>query len=287
MNESHRQEQIMNVRRPGDSALVVVTGGAGDGIGRAVSAAVAERGWHVAVADRDVDAAERVAADVSLAFGVRAVGIGLDVADEASVHRVFTDVLADLPPLRGLVNSAGVGLVKRLADVSPEEWDRVHGVDLRGAYLCCRAALSHLSNNGGGAIVNIGSVQALGPHVGYSTYAAAKAGLVGLTRGIAADHGSDGIRCSIIHPGLVDSPQNREIFSAWGDPEAWIDRYVHTRQMIPRLISPAEIGAVAAFLLSDDARSITAAEITVDGGSSRMAFDREPAIRHDRQEVVS
>lgn len=269
-----------------EERLAVVTGGGGSGIGHAISNALARHGWQVAVADRDLEAAERVAATIR-AEGHSAVALRLDVADEADVARFFTDRLTGLAPLRGLVNSAGVGMVKRLGDVSVAEWDRLMGIDLRGSFLCAHAALGQLAAHGGGAIVNIGSVQALRPHVGYSTYAAAKAGLVGLTRGIAADHGRDGIRCSIIHPGLVDSPQNRDMFAAWGDAQSWIDDYVRTRQMIPRLIEAEEIGATAAFLLSDEARSITAAEITVDGGSSRMAFDNsdtdDACVRGDRR----
>ncbi|WP_457100765.1 SDR family NAD(P)-dependent oxidoreductase [Microbacterium sp. P5_E9] len=255
--------------RPG---VVIVTGGAGGGIGQAISHAVAQSGDLVVIADRDLPAAEHLAQQLRTT-GVLAVGRYLDVADETSVGEFFADVPTELGPLRGLVHSAGVGLIRRLADVSTAEWDRVHGVDLRGAFLCARAAIPLLIENGGGTIVNIGSVQALGPHVGYSTYAAAKAGLIGLTRGIAADHGRDGIRCSIIHPGFVDSPQNRQLLAGWGDPETWIQHYINTRQMTPRPITGAEIGAAAVFLLSDAARSITAAEITVDGGSSRMAFD--------------
>lgn len=251
-------------------ASVVVTGGAGDGIGQGISRAVAAAGWRVVIADRDAEAAGRLA-DSIRSSGGDAVAATVDVADADSVHELFRRVAER--PLAGLVNSAGVGLVKPLADVADEEWDRLHGIDLRGAFLCARAAIPQMVERGGGAIVNIGSVQALGPHVGYSTYAAAKGGLVGLTRGIAADYGRSGIRCSIIHPGLVDSPQNRRMFASWGDPEAWIDDYVHTRQMIPRLIGADEIGAAAAFLLSDAARSITAAELTVDAGSSRMAWD--------------
>lgn len=253
--------------------LVIVTGGAGAGIGQGISRAVAEAGWLTVVADQDRQAAEAVVAQLH-DEGREAIAVELDVSDEADVERMFAHVVApSAGRLRGLVNSAGVGLVKRLADVSTAEWDRLHGVDLRGAFLCARAAIPHLAAGGGGSIVNIGSVQALGPHVGYSSYAAAKGGLVGLTRGIAADHGADFIRSSIIHPGLVDSPQNREIFAAWGDAKEFIGDYVATRQMTPRLIQPEEVGAAAVFLLSDASRSITAVEIAVDAGSSRMAFD--------------
>lgn len=262
--------------------LVLVTGGAGLGIGHAISAAVAADGWTVAIGDQDAHAAERLAADLRTR-GHDAVATHLDVAVEESVERFFRESLTGLPPLRGLVNSAGVGLVKPLAQVETAEWDRLHAVDLRGAFLCIRAAIPVLAANGGGSIVNIGSVQALGPHVGYSSYAAAKAGLIGLTRGVAADHGHDGIRCSIVHPGLVDSPQNREILAQWGDAAGWMDDYVRTRQMIPRPIQPGEIGATVAFLLSDAARSITAAELIVDGGSSHMAFDNTGDVEEAQQ----
>ncbi len=255
------------------SGVIVVTGGAGQGIGSGISRALAAVGWTVAIADRDISAARDVARDMR-SDGMDAHAVEIDVSDEESVARAFSRAIPELGSLRGLVNNAGVGLVKKLAEVSVPEWDLLHAVDLRGAFLCSRAAIPDIIRNGGGGIVNIGSVQALGPHYGYSTYAAAKAGLIGLSRGIAADHGRDGIRCSIIHPGLVDSPQNREIFAAWGDPEEWIADYIGSRQMIPRLIRPDEVGAVAAFLLSDAGQSITATEIVIDGGSSRMAFDR-------------
>lgn len=252
--------------------VVVVTGGAGEGVGFGISRAVAEYGWTVLIVDRDAVAAENAVAALR-AEGLDAVSHAIDIADPASVEALFATIVPQHGPLRGLVHSAGVGLVKRLADVTLAEWDAVMQIDLRAAFLCAKAAIPLLAHNGGGAIVNIGSVQSLGPHIGYSTYAAAKAGLVGLTRGIAADYGSSHIRCSIIHPGLVDSPQTRATVSAWGDGESWIDNYVHTRQMIPRIIGSAEIGAAAVFLLSDAGRSITAAEITIDAGSSRMAWD--------------
>jgi NAD(P)-dependent dehydrogenase (short-subunit alcohol dehydrogenase family) len=257
---------------------VIVTGGAGAGIGRAISTAVARAGWAVLIADRDAASAATLANELTAA-GCRAAWVDVDVSDGASVGRMFQHPLLLEHRLHGLVNSAGVGLIRPLAEVTEAEWDRVMGIDLRGAFLCSREAIRLMALTGGGAIVNIGSVQALGPHVGYSTYAAAKAGLIGLTRGIAADHGRDGIRCNIIHPGFVDSPQGRDLLAQWGDPDGWIASYVHTRQMLPRVIRADEIGDAACFLLSDAARSITAAEITVDAGSSRMAFDNTEGTR--------
>lgn len=254
------------------AGTVIVTGGAGDGIGQGICHAIAERGWRVIVADFDEAGAVRVAAALRAA-GHDAIAVPVDVADEASVGRLFAHAAVTGGRLLGLVNSAGVGLVKPLAETTTAEWDRLLGIDLRGAYFCARAAINLMRHAGGGSIVNIGSVQALGPHVGYSAYAAAKSGMVGLTKGIAADHGRDGIRANIVHPGMVDSPQNRRIFAEWGDAQQFIDRYVTTRQMLPSLIQPEDIGRTVAFLLSDDARSITASEVVVDAGSSQMAFD--------------
>src|SRR5262245_248588 len=131
----------------GSEGAVVVTGGAGDGIGSALSGAIAEAGWTVIVADRDESAASRTAAALC-ERRLAAVGVYLDVSDEDSVAHVFDHVVPSTGVLRGLVNSAGVGMVKRLADVSAVEWDRVHGVDLRGAFLCSRAAIPLLIASG-------------------------------------------------------------------------------------------------------------------------------------------
>lgn len=261
---------------PTKQATALVSGGAGGGIGRGICTVLAEHGWQVAVADLDADAATAVATELG-DLGHKALAVRLDVSDETSVAEALATTRRELGVVTGLVNSAGVGLITPFAETTPEEWDRLHGVDLRGAFLLSRAAIPGMIEAGGGAIVNIGSIQALAPHTGYAAYAAAKAGLVGMTRGIAADHGRDGIRCSVVHPGMVDSPQTRELLARWGDPQEWIDDYLWTRQMIPVAVRPRDIGEAVSFLLA--APSVTAAELVVDGGSSRMAFDREPRRR--------
>lgn len=257
--------------------VCVVTGGGGGGIGRGICAAVATRGFTVIVADRDAGAAASVAQQLRAA-GHAARELPLDVGDPDAVAGGIDRVRREVGRVDALVNSAGIGLVKPAAAISLEEYEYLMRTDLRGAWLCARAVLPAMVEAGGGSIVNIGSVQALGPHTGYAIYAAAKAGLVGLTRGIAADYGPAGVRCNIVHPGLVDSPQNRRIIGQWADAEAWMARYLRTRQMLPRAIAPEDVGATVAFLVSDEARAITAAEIVVDGGSSAMAFDREPVL---------
>ena len=148
--------------------------------------------------------------------------------------------------------------------------------DLRGGWLCAKAAIPIMAKGGGGSIVNIGSVQGIGPHLGFAIYAAAKAGLVGLTRGIAADYGTAGIRCNIVQPGLVDSEQSRRILGSMGhDAEAWMEDYLTSRQMIPRAITADDVGEMVAFLVGPRSASITGGEFVVDAGSSTMAFDRD------------
>lgn len=256
--------------------IAVITGGAGAGIGQGISHHLAQVGWDIAILDTDTEAIAATLRELGTQ-GKRCWGITTDVADESSVSDAFRQMEAEFGTPAALVSSAGRGLVKPLAEVTSAEWDAVHAVDLRGAFLAAKFVIPHLIARGGGPIVNIGSVQALGPHLGYSTYAAAKAGLVGLTKGIAADYGTAGIRCSIIHPGFVDSPQGRELIRTISStpPDEWVEEFVRTRQMIPRTISPEDIGAAVAFLLSDGARFITGAELVVDAGSSIMAWDRE------------
>lgn len=268
---------------PGDGAPVapvapvaLVTGGAGAGIGAGVSRALAGDGWHVAVADLDPVAAQAVSEEIRAGGGL-ATPFAVDVGDPDAPARLTDEVTVACGPIGALVNSAGVGAIRRVGDATVADWDRIMSVDLRGAWLVSRAVLPGMVARGHGVIVTIGSVQALGAAGGYGLYAAAKAGVTALTRAIACDYGPDGIRAVVVHPGLVDSPQNRDLFATWGDPEDFIHDYLTTRQFLPRLLTPADVGATVAFLVSDAAAGITGTEVVVDGGSSAMAFDRRPA----------
>jgi NAD(P)-dependent dehydrogenase (short-subunit alcohol dehydrogenase family) len=258
----------------------LVTGGGGRGIGSAVCRALAGGQFAVAVGDRDIAAAEAVAAMVAAAGG-SATALHLDVADDASVQAAVKATLDLYGRIDVLVNSAGQGLVQPLADVGDTDYDRVLGVDLKGAFLCCRAVLPVMVAAGRGSIVNVGSNHALSTIPGFGVYAAAKAGLAGLTRGIATDYGRHGIRCNVVHPGLVDGPLNRELLAdAYGDADAWMSQWLGTRQMLPNPIEADDIGAVVAFLASDASRAITGAEIVADAGTSAMLIDydrKDPA----------
>lgn len=255
--------------------VCVITGAAGDGVGAGICNAVASAGFIVVVTDIDGEGAEARAKELR-GNGYESEGYRLDVTDADQVATVFTEVAARWGRLDALVNSAGIGLIKPAAQVTVEEWASVLDTDLRGAWLCARAAIPPMIQGGGGSVVNIGSVQAIGPHAGYAVYSAAKAGLVGLTRGIAADYGSAGIRCNVVHPGLVDSEQTRRLLAEMGhEADSWIESYLTKRQMLPYSISADDVGATVSFLIGEQSRSITAAEFVVDAGSSAMAFDRD------------
>jgi NAD(P)-dependent dehydrogenase (short-subunit alcohol dehydrogenase family) len=260
----------------------VVTGGGGPGIGSAISRALAADGFTVWVADADQAAAEQAAEAIGRAgAGGQAVPRQLDVADEDAVEALFAEVAASHGSLHALVNSAGIGLQADVAEVKTADYDRVMGVNLRGAWLCTRAALRLMHQ--GGAIVNIGSVHATGAERGHAVYAATKTGLVALTRATARDYGVAGVRCNIVHPGAVDSPQTRKLSAERGeDPEAMLGQFTRVRQMLPRPVSADDVGSAVAFLVSDRAAAITGVELPVDGGLTAMLWDNAPVGRQAR-----
>lgn len=253
---------------------MLVTGGGGAGIGLGICSALAARGFRVWVADVDESAASRVAEHLRKGGG-EAVPVLLDVSEVTSVASRIEELLAREDRLDAIVNSAGVGLVRPLGGVTPEEFDRLLAIDLRGTWLCIRAALPAMVSAGVGSIVNIGSIHSRGAAIGYGVYAAAKAGLVALTRAVALDYGAHGIRCNIVHPGLVDSPQTRALVGAWADPDEWMAKFQATRQAMPRPVTPIDVGRAVAFLVSEDAAAITGTELFVDAGSAALLFDRD------------
>lgn len=262
-----------------NSGVCIVTGGGGAGIGSAVCRALARTGAVVYVVDQDQAAAESVAA--GLPDGRPVV---LDLADVDVLLDRLQGIAAEAGRVDVLVNSAAAGLVLPSADASFEQFDRVMQVNLRGAWAACKAVLPAMVSQGSGSIVNIGSNHGIATSRGYSVYAATKSGLIGLTRGIAADYGRYGIRCNIVHPGMVDSPLNREVLEkGFGDAEAWMAGWVTRRQMLPRPIAPDDIAEVVAFLASDAARAVTGAELVADAGTSAMLIDNENNDDNDDQ----
>jgi NAD(P)-dependent dehydrogenase (short-subunit alcohol dehydrogenase family) len=167
-------------------------------------------------------------------------------------------------------------MIRAVADTSEEEFDRVAAIDLRGMWLCCKFAIPYFQRHRSGTIINIASVHSRATLPLFGLYAAMKAGVVGLTRGIAVQYGGDNIRANAICPGLVEGIQTRESVARIStDVDGWLNEYVRRRQAIPQLIQPEDVGRLAAFLASDESRYITGAEIPIDGGTWAQLSSRD------------
>jgi len=246
-------------------APVLLVTGAGRGIGAATARLAAARGWDVAVNyARDAVAAEGVAAAVR-ALGRRAITVAADVADEAAVLAMFARIDAELGPLAGLVNNAGIVDMKaRLDEMSVARWQRMWAVNITGSLLCAREAVRRMSKRhggAGGAIVNLSSVAArLGAPAMYVDYAASKGAIDTFTQGLAQEVAAEGIRVNAVRPGIIDT----DIHAASGDR----NRPQAAAAMIPmqRPGSADEIAAAIVWLLSAEASYTTGAILDVGGG---------------------
>lgn len=240
----------------GKAALV--TGGS-RGIGRAISLALAAQGARVAVNYvSHKEAAEEVVASI-VGCGGEAVAIAGDVSKAADAKRLVDETAAAFAGLHILVNNAGLTQDDLLLRMSEEAWDRVLEVDLRGAFLCTKAALRPMIHQRWGRIINIASVAGLVGNAGQANYAAAKAGLIGFTKSVAKEVASRNVTANAIAPGLVRTAMTEGLTE--GQQQAVV-------QMVPlgRWATPEEIAPAAVFFASEEAGYITGSVLTVDGG---------------------
>jgi NAD(P)-dependent dehydrogenase (short-subunit alcohol dehydrogenase family) len=257
--------------------VVLVTGAAGEGVGRGVCDALDAAGASLVL----VDIEERALEEARRRYP-GSIGIVGDVSDADAVARILEEAAAHHGALTGLVNSAGIGLNRLAHEASSTEFDRLFAVDVRGQWLMAAGFSRRLIEAGRpGAIVNISSVHARSTMSGYAIYAAAKAACEGLTRGLAVELGAHAIRCNAVAPGYVHADQNITLLSAIvEDPEAWVRRHTEVEQPLTSEIAPIDVGAAVAFLLSPASGSITGQTLAVDAGLqarlySRATFDRD------------
>jgi NAD(P)-dependent dehydrogenase (short-subunit alcohol dehydrogenase family) len=237
------------------SSVALVTGGT-RGIGLATVRRLLEDGQRVCFCGRD--AAVGRAAEAEL--GGEARFVTADAGRERDVAALVEACTRELGPPGILVNNAGVNVRADAAAMTEPEWDGFFAIDLKAAWLCAKHVLPRMIEAGEGAIVNVSSIHAFATLPGFFPYAAAKAGLAGLTRSLALDYGPHGIRVNCVCPGFTDTRLVRDGIAISG--EAAMTAAV----ALGRIAAPEEIAATIAFLASPDASYVTGATLLVDGG---------------------
>jgi glucose 1-dehydrogenase len=245
---------------------VALITGAGTGIGREIARRFAAEGAAVVVNyHSSSEAAESLVAEIG-ADGGRARAVQADVASAADVGAMVKQTMSAFGHLDVLVNNAGMENPAGVLEVSEADWDRVLGVNLKGAFLCLQACGRVMRDQGGGSIVNISSVHEDLPFPGYAPYAASKGGLRMLMRNAAIELAPHGIRVNNVAPGAIATPiNNRELHS----PEKM--RALDATVPLGRIGQPAEVAQVALFLASDRASYVTGSTYYVDGGLVRFS----------------
>jgi len=239
---------------------VVLVTGAGGGLGRGFCGMLAAEGAIVVATDRDAAAAEAVAAETG------GTAFALDVTQEAAWIRCIADIGQHFGRLDGLVNNAGIVMLKSIEETSLDDWRLTMGVNLDGVFLGCKHALQ-LMKTTGGSIVNISSVSGIIGGHNLAAYNASKGGVRLLTKSVALHCArmGYGIRCNSVHPSFVETPMVETMIAATEDAERARQRLV--RQVpLGRIATAADIAPLVVYLLSDESRFVTGSEMVVDGG---------------------
>jgi 3-oxoacyl-[acyl-carrier protein] reductase len=246
-----------------DGRVAFITG-AGRGIGAATALRLAEDGARVTLADIDLDGCQQVAAEIERA-GSQAIAVSCNVADKAAVESAVQQTVDTFGRLDILVNNAGVLRDNLLFKMSDDDWETVMNVHLKGAFLCSRAAQTHMVNQKYGRIISLSSVSALGNR-GQANYSTAKAGLQGLTRTLAIELGPFGITANAVAPGFIDTEMTRATARRQGhDPQQVIEM---ASKSIPvrRVGQPRDVANVICFLASEESGYVNGQIIYVAGG---------------------
>jgi len=249
---------------------VCVVTGAGSGIGAATARGLAAVGAQVALLDRNLEAARFVAGEIVAGSG-QAIALECDVANAASIAAAAATVRARLGPCDVLVNNAGLLRASGLESVSIEDWNAVLAVNLTGYLLCSREFGRDMLNAGHGSIIHVSSISALHPQTSSGAYSASKAGVLLMSRQLAAEWGPRGVRSNAICPGMIRTALSAKFYE---EPGFEAKRAAVTASR--RVGEPIDIANPAIFLASDRSAYMNGAELLVDGGLGCMLMDMVP-----------
>ena len=243
----------MSVR--GKVALIT---GAGTGIGKATTERMSADGAHV-IAGIIGEEERTVASDFTQRI--------LDVRLQSDWDAALADCREQFGGIDILVNNAGLLIEGTAEETSDASWDKIFDVNLKGLFRGCRAVIPQMRQRGGGAIVNLASIDALSGAIGHLAYSASKGGVTALTRSLATDHAVDNIRMNAVCPGTITTPMVEKMFKDTGDINAARNASI-AKHPLGRLASAGEVASVIVFLCSNDASFITGQSVSVDGGRS-------------------
>jgi NAD(P)-dependent dehydrogenase (short-subunit alcohol dehydrogenase family) len=239
---------------------VAIVTGAARGIGKAIATRLAQTGFHVAVADVDIDTAQVTSAEIARMASGTTFAIHVDVTDSTSIRRMVTTILEREGQLDVLINNAGIpGPIGLVATYPEEAWDAVLAVNLRGMFLCCKAVLPHMLERGTGRIVNIASISGKEGNPTMAAYSTSKAGMIGFTKALAKEVARQGIYVNCVTPAVIETDLLQQVTN-----EAL--NYMVSKIPMGRIGQPEEVAALVAWLASDECSFSTWAIFDISGG---------------------
>ena len=241
----------------------IVTG-SGRGIGKAVALELAKQGYGLclnASSERSMEAAHELAREIEKTWDVPVISVLADVSDPAQAQNLVTTAIEELGPIELLVNNAGITRDGLLARMTEEDFDRVISVNLKGTFNCCKAVAKPMMKLRRGSIINMSSVVGISGNAGQVNYAAAKAGIIGLTKSLAKELAPRSITVNAVAPGFIQTSMTDALSDSQKEGVA-------ERIALKRFGVAEEVAYLVAFLASDKARYITGQVITIDGGLS-------------------
>ena len=237
--------------------LALITGGA-QGIGKTISEELVQNGAHVVLGDVNLEGAQATAEAINNNGG-SASAVKIDVSNPAEVKQVFDSILKDKKPIDIMINNAGItrdGLMVRMKEA---DWDRVLNINLKGTFLCSQQAAKQMMKQKSGVIVNIASIVGVMGNFGQANYSASKAGVIGLTKTLAREVASRGIRVNAVAPGFIDTEMTRVLDES-------VRQSLIEQIPLAKLGLPEDVARCVAFLVSDRSSYITGQVINVNGG---------------------